>query len=1503
MKKIKYLVLVLLISILNITNSYSQCQYTIRMTDDYGDGWQGGKVIIFVAGTAVDTFALANGAGPVDEYFSVSTGDEIRATYNAGNWPQENEYHIFDAVGNEVFAEGVGGVSPVANDTLVSISSCPACPTPVSLNATNISITSADLSWIESGSATTWNIEYGLAGFTQGSGTTIYHTTNNPYNLTGLNATTNYDFYVQAVCSSSDSSTWAGPYTFITECNAVSAPYTEHFESGSLPGCWNTYSSSGELWKFTATTSNDHAAPNDHTSGSGLFAWIDDSESPSSTDLTLESPYIDVSSLTSPEISFWLYSDNEGGANATLILSIFDGTSWHNNVANYTGNTAGWENKTFDLSIYTITAPIKIKFIVDENNSDYHDDISIDDFEVRDPLSCPSPTNLSVNNITSNSAQLYWFENGSATTWNIEYGLAGFTQGTGTTIYHTTTHPYNLTGLNSSTNYDFYVESICSPTDSSTWTGPYTFTTNCSAYTAPFIETFDASQNTPNCWSNYSTTGENWRFGFSGGTNHYAPTDHTTGNGNFAWIDDSENPASSDLTLETPMIDASSLANPELSFWLWSNDEGAGINATLYVNFFDGSTWHNNIATYSGNTAGWENKIIDLSTYTLLGPIQIQFVVDENNGNYTDDISLDDVEIREPVTCPSPSLFNVSYITSNSANISWTENGSASQWNIEYGLAGFTQGTGTTIYHTTSNPYSLTGLNSSTYYDFYVQAVCSSTDSSTWTGPYTFQTLITPINNPSNCEIGFQIPDADCVDLPIHVINQGTQLGGDVVLKQVNLIISHTYDLDLSFSLTSPNGVSVDLATNYGGGGDNYGLIDGTCTNYTTFDMNGIDGAIGSGTAPFVGSFIPDGNFDDFNDSSDPNGNWILHLCDMYQADSGKVEYIELVFEQILPPANIIINEVDCDQAGTDTSEFIELYDGGYGNYPLDDYVVVFYNGSNDQVYAAYDLDGYTTDSLGYFVLGNSSVQQAQINFANNFLQNGADAVALYQDDSTSFPPGTYMTTTNIKDALVYGTNDPIDVQLLTLLNNGQPQINEDNLGNKNLHSCSRLPNGSGGQRNTATYNAAIPTPGAKNHAVPELNWSTQTFIESFLNNGSIATTINLSLNNNKFAQLGNLTENTHFTVSNVPAGLTTQITVLTDTTAQINLTGNALSHTDADDISNLNITFLDSAYNEISSIYVLNNSQNSINVDFFDTVPPTLLYDTLQFNEDSANTGSFTDSIYISLLNDKFTISTGTFTNNLHFTTNNVPNGLSVEITATTDSSAYIKLTGNATSHTNADDISNLNIIFNDTAFIGNNASNVYYSNQIFNVNFIDILNDSTDILTYSFPQQTAPAIINDTNHTVNIEVANGTDLSNLTATYTLSTGASATVLGTPQTSGISTLNFTSPVVYNILAEDGFTNQDWIIYVSIAVDINKHHKNNILKIYPNPTNNIVTIESSDLNINKINILDITGRTIYQEKEKSRKCIVNVNDYPKGIYLIKIEMNNQTIIKKLVISE
>ncbi len=186
---------------------------------------------------------------------------------------------------------------------------------------------------------------------------------------------------------------------------------------------------------------------------------------------------------------------------------------------------------------------------------------------------------------------------------------------------------------------------------------------------------------------------------------------------------------------------------------------------------------------------------------------------------------------------------------------------------------------------------------------------------------------------------------------------------------------------------------------------------------------------------------------------------------------------------------NIVINEVDADQDGTDTAEFVELFDGGAGNTDLSGLALVFFNGSNDEAYEAFDLDGFSTDADGYFVLCNEADNvpncDFDVNVSDNLIQNGADAIALYTGDAADYTDGTPVSTDDLIDAIVYDTNDGDDAGLAVLLNPGEPQINEDENGNKDFESSQRIPNGDGGARNTSTYAQLAPTPGTVNGGEP----------------------------------------------------------------------------------------------------------------------------------------------------------------------------------------------------------------------------------------------------------------------------------------------------------------------------------------------------------------------------------------------------------------------------------
>ncbi len=186
-----------------------------------------------------------------------------------------------------------------------------------------------------------------------------------------------------------------------------------------------------------------------------------------------------------------------------------------------------------------------------------------------------------------------------------------------------------------------------------------------------------------------------------------------------------------------------------------------------------------------------------------------------------------------------------------------------------------------------------------------------------------------------------------------------------------------------------------------------------------------------------------------------------------------KHKYIFLFLLVISPylTAQIVINELDCDTAGVDTQEFIELKsDTPY--FSLDGYVLVLFNGSTSGANSSYytlDLNGYTTDINGLLLIGSLNVSPIpQFLIPVSVIQNGADAVAVYQANTSDFPEGTLATTINLIDALMYDTNDPDDTDLMALLGLTE-QINEGENGNHTTESIQRDTDG--------TYFVALPTP------------------------------------------------------------------------------------------------------------------------------------------------------------------------------------------------------------------------------------------------------------------------------------------------------------------------------------------------------------------------------------------------------------------------------------------
>jgi sugar lactone lactonase YvrE len=227
----------------------------------------------------------------------------------------------------------------------------------------------------------------------------------------------------------------------------------------------------------------------------------------------------------------------------------------------------------------------------------------------------------------------------------------------------------------------------------------------------------------------------------------------------------------------------------------------------------------------------------------------------------------------------------------------------------------------------------------------------------------------------------------------------------------------------------------------------------------------------------------------------------------------------------------------------------------------------------------------------------------------------------------------------------------------------------------------------------------------------PTAAYSGTTFPEVTANDGSITQTRTITLTgetwNTGITNGTNFTAGTHFTAANVPAGLTIQIQKTSANVAMVGFTGNATAHTNANDVANVQITWLAAATQNVLPANITGLNGVNLTLDFND--PGGVTWSGTTFTEAAANNGSIPATRTVSLTPDTWNtaIANGSpLTVGTHYTVANVPAGLTMAITKNSISQVTISFAGNATSHANANDVSNVQITFLNAAVSSGNAS-----------------------------------------------------------------------------------------------------------------------------------------------------------------------------------------------------
>ncbi len=371
----------------------------------------------------------------------------------------------------------------------VRVKTCQACPDPSDGMAFNETAVGADLTWTDNAMAGLWDLEIDTAGFTPTGTPTVSLTSDNPYTWTGGMAETDYEFYVRSQCDEgATQSDWAGPFPFTTLCATQIADYCQDFETfplgqmnGNLIECWiNTNTVNPEWVANTGGTVSGGTGPTGANTGSNYIYLETSSPAAADESDTLTGPSVDISGLTTPQLSYFYHMHGEGMGNLRCEISD-NGGAWtllnQINGEQQAVQADPWLQHTEDLSAYT--GPVQVRFIgitgPDTVGFVFEGDIGLDDICIQETPLCPDPSALTAINVMATSVTLDWTPGGTEMEWIVSYGPLGTGAGMGT-VMSEAQDSSDVMGLMAGTNYTAYVRAFCDP-DSSDWVGPLNFST------------------------------------------------------------------------------------------------------------------------------------------------------------------------------------------------------------------------------------------------------------------------------------------------------------------------------------------------------------------------------------------------------------------------------------------------------------------------------------------------------------------------------------------------------------------------------------------------------------------------------------------------------------------------------------------------------------------------------------------------------------------------------------------------------------------------------------------------------------------------------------------------------------------------------------------------------------------------------------------------------------------------------------------------------------------
>ena len=664
--------------------------------------------------------------------------------YNETGYFQEDYILLTESYPNTVYlafyAPACGNNSfNTTHLSRVRVDLAPNCMPPANLAISEVSGTSAVVSWDEAAfSANNYTLAYGAVGQTP---TTIV-VNGTDYMITGLTQGTEYEVMLWSNCDNGEADTLTANFTTLAFLECTQPDNVGTIVTDTATATTTYLLPVNNFYRYTYSqqiyTADEITPTHTPTVITGIaFNYGYSAQNTDKTDVKIylahrsSSSFASTTDWTPISDAVLVYEGNlicSQGWNTFNFDTYFSYNGSDNLVLIVDDNSYAYNGSAYVFNAHSGTSNGSMYYYSDSSNPDpanppiassrtaTRSDVKFFLCNQTAPMSCPAPY-LYVEETEAENVTLAWNANGNENEWNLEYRIEGSNSWTSEGTVSTT--PYTISNLTTDVNYEFRLKAVCDAGDSSEWVYTSAYVP-CEIVELPIVENFDnynANEN-PSCWimkynGTTATPSVTTAQAYSGTKSLYF---YCPSNGNYAYA------------ISPRIDDGVEMDSLEIMFFAYTATAGYFIEVGIMEDPDDLSSFTSLGQFNPSSINNWELGALISRGYAGNG----HYVAFRVPQWFANNIYLDDINIHYIPSCLNVVNIHATNITPYTADISWTANGSETQWNYVFGPAGTVDPDNATPMSANSNNITLTDLAANTLYDIYVQANCGDGDLSIW---------------------------------------------------------------------------------------------------------------------------------------------------------------------------------------------------------------------------------------------------------------------------------------------------------------------------------------------------------------------------------------------------------------------------------------------------------------------------------------------------------------------------------------------------------------------------------------------------------------------------------------------------------------------------------------------------------------------------------------------------------------------------------------------------